>query len=138
MNDIDIDPAQLRAFADEVADRLDTDFRDRIAEIRALMGDSHFTLGSGRDAGEQFAAGDYSGRAVGFAMGSSIGDGLAWLDEVETGLRALSLASAVFEEKLVTGDVLSAEDLAASAESAPPPSSDRPRGGGDGNERYVI
>ncbi|MGH8883142.1 MAG: hypothetical protein ACRD0P_38330, partial [Stackebrandtia sp.] len=71
------------------------------------------------------------------AMGSSIVDGLSWLDSIESGLEALSLASAVFEEELVAGDVLNSEDIAGSAET-PSAGEERPRGGGGGKDEYTV
>lgn len=137
MNDIAVDPTQVRGFADDVALRLDTDFRSRIAEIRELMGSDHFTLGTGRAAADTFAAADYSGRGLGFAMGSSITDGLDWLTKLETGLETLATGAAVFSERLVSGDIDNAENLYATTPD-PTPDRNRERGGGGGSDEYQV
>lgn len=114
---LEIDPTQVRGFSDDVMLELNEVIRPWITRIRGLMADgdgeaNYHTLG--RDASE----GDYGGRVLGFALAGNIGDGMRYLEQLETGLEALSLASAVFAERLVDSDGDNAVDM---KKIGPPP-----------------
>lgn len=114
---LSFDPDQVRGFSNDVMTELDDVIRPWIARIRELMADAdgeanYQVLGRSSSAGAyQIGANDYAGRSLGFALSANANDGMRWLGELETGLKALSLASAVFTEKLVAGDEVNAEDL---------------------------
>ena len=134
------DPDQVRGFSNDVMTELDDVIRPWIAQIRDKMGTDgdYRTLGC-RDGGAAggYGPSDYSGRGVGFSLATNITDGLDWLSRLETGLEALSLSSAVFVEKLVSGDTVNAEDLELNAEQ-PKTESDSQRSAGGGGDFYAV
>lgn len=117
---IDFDPDKVIAFSDNIMDELDLTIRPWIARIRTQMagGDGEAEgVGDLRILGLGDTFGGYGGDA-GIRQAIKVEQCLDWLTQLETGLAALSLASAVIVEKLRAGDELTAEELGLAASIA--------------------
>lgn len=116
---LDIDPVQVRAFSDELMDMLEQRWRPELQRILSQFGsdDRHAARGEG-DRALGNAGGDYAGPEVGDWHSENVAQAETWVEQLDNGLTALSLFTAVMAEEYEAGDGEMAHDIVQAAKGA--------------------